>query len=155
LKKERLSVVSARLEMFIYPTEDREKALAALINLVPPEVRNRLLMKRESFRSHYGYSLEKIRIELSGNDAKAFAKYLEKLSGSNTIQEIIQTLETRTDDRNLYLRVSKQAAYGGRVELYAKDPGGQIRIKITYSSNYLPKGGLIRAIREKGIGVSE
>ena len=132
MRKERLSVVSVCLEMFIYPTEDREKALAALINLIPPEIRSRLSIERESFRSHYGYSLEKITIKLSNNDARAFAKYLEKLSGNNTIREIIRTLETRTDDRNLYLRVSKQAAYDSRVELYAKDPGGQIRIKITY-----------------------
>ncbi len=155
MRKKGLCVISALLEMFIYPTEDKEKALAALIKLVPQEVRDRLLIERTSFKSHYGYSLEKATIKLSDKEAAAFAKYLEELLDDSSVMKINQTLETRTDDRNLYLRVSKQEAYEGRIRLYDKDPGGQIRIRITYSSSYLPKGGLVRAIREKGIGISE
>ncbi|HIE23476.1 MAG TPA: hypothetical protein EYP68_04525 [Candidatus Korarchaeota archaeon] len=155
MKKRGLSVVSAHLEMFVYPTEDREKALAALLNLIPPNLREGLSIERKSFRSHYGYTLDKTVVKLSGDDAVAFTRYLQELLDEESMAEICQTLETRTDDRNLYLRISKQEAFQGRVRLYAKDPGGQIRIRVTYSSSYLPKGGLIRAIREKGIGISE
>ncbi len=155
MRKKGLSVVSAHLEMFVYPTEDKERALSALLNIIPPNLREGLSIERKSFRSHYGYTLEKTVVRLSGDDALAFTRYLEELLDEAAMVEIDQTLETRTDDRNLYLRVSKQEAYRGKVRLYAKDPGGQIRVRITYSSNYLPKGGLVRAIREKGIGISE
>jgi len=154
LRKKGLCVISAYIESFIYPTEDKEKALTALINLTPPEIRDRLSVEKKSFRSHYGYYLEKTVIKLSGEEAIAFTRYLEKLLDDETKHEIVETLESRTDDRNLYLRISKQEAFEGKVKLYYKDPGGQIRIRITYSSNYLPKGGLVRAIREKGIGIS-
>ena len=154
MRKKGLCVISAYIESFIYPTEDKEKALTALINLTPPEIRDRLSVEKKSFRSHYGYYLEKTVIKLSGEEAIAFTRYLEKLLDDETKHEIVETLESRTDDRNLYLRISKQEAFEGKVKLYYKDPGGQIRIRITYSSNYLPKGGLVRAIREKGIGIS-
>ncbi|RLG51589.1 MAG: hypothetical protein DRO00_06995 [Thermoproteota archaeon] len=154
MRKKGLCVISAYIETFIYPTEDKEKALAALINLTPPEIRDRISIEKTSFRSHYRYSLEKVTVKLSEEDAAFFARYLDKLLDDETKQEIFQTLETRTDDRNLYLRVSKQEAFEGKARLYYKDPGGQIRIRITYSTNYLPKGGLVRAIREKGIGIS-
>ena len=154
MRKKGLCVISAYIESFIYPTEDKEKALTALINLTPPEIRDRLSVEKKSFRSHYGYYLEKTVIKLSGEEAIAFTRYLEKLLDDETKHEIVETLESRTDDRNLYLRISKQEAFEGKVKLYYKDPGGQIRIRITYSTNYLPKGGLVRAIREKGIGIS-
>ncbi len=154
MRKKGLCVISAYIESFIYPTENKEKALTALINLTPPEIRDRLSVEKKSFRSHYGYYLEKRVIKLSGEEAIAFTRYLEKLLDDETKHEIVKTLESRTDDRNLYLRINKQEAFEGKVKLYCKDPGGQIRIRITYSSNYLPKGGLVRAIREKGIGIS-
>ena len=154
MRKRGLCVISAYIEAFVYPTEDKEKALAALINLAPLEIRERLSIERISFRSHYGYTLEKITVKLLEEEADAFARYLEGQLDDETKQEILQTLEIRTDDRNLYLRVSKQEAFKGKVKLHYKDPGGQIRIRITYSSNYMPKGGLVRAIRDKGIGVS-
>ena len=66
MRKKGLCVISAYIESFIYPTEDKEKALTALINLTPPEIRDRLSVEKKSFRSHYGYYLEKTVIKLSG-----------------------------------------------------------------------------------------
>ncbi len=149
----KVKVVSAQLDMFIYPTENKERALRALMNLIPQDLRERVPIERSSFKSHYGYSLEKASVKLIGKDARALISHLESMMDEETAEEISRTLEMRTDDRNLYIRVNKQDAFEGRIKLHGRDPGGQIRIKITYFG-YLPKGGLIRAIRERGIGIT-
>ncbi|MEM4564720.1 MAG: RNA-binding domain-containing protein, partial [Desulfurococcaceae archaeon] len=62
---------SLKLRAFIYATESEEKVLKALLNLIPPELRDRVAVSRQLVKGHHGNPIVLVQAVLQGGDAEA------------------------------------------------------------------------------------
>lgn len=100
------------LRAFCYATEDDKRVEGALRTFLPPEFE---VMRTENT----GYHGDRI-VVLSARVERAdeMRHVLDRLSDLDTAQQLADELGERVDDNcSLFLRVDKQAAFGGDVRL--------------------------------------
>ncbi len=114
-----------KVSAVVHSTEDREKVGEAISTLFPFEFE----IAVSKAKGHYGNPMEYLEVELTkSSEIKKFWKNLLELLGEQ-VEEILRTLEDRIDDQNiLHIRVDKQKAYLGEVELTSG--GDPIAIKL-------------------------
>ncbi|MEM1928240.1 MAG: RNA-binding domain-containing protein [Acidilobaceae archaeon] len=127
-----MSVSSAVLRTHVHATEDREKVLAALRNTLPPSLRETVEVESESYEGHYGNRIEVLTVELrDSEEAGALLSYLLESLGDADRRLLLATLAERVDESgSLYLRLDKQSAYRGVLELSDGDDVIKIEIRV-------------------------
>ncbi|HKM76908.1 MAG TPA: RNA-binding domain-containing protein [Candidatus Bathyarchaeia archaeon] len=123
-------VQSVEISTIIHATEDPEKVQAALDTVFPPTLRK--LFTRRYLEGHHGNPIITINAKLSkAADIKQFTQhFLPKLSRDERLK-ILRDLILLTDaEGNLFIRVDKQSAFQGLMQLTEHDP---IRVKIKFS----------------------
>jgi len=124
----RFSPINAMIQAHIHATEDEEKVLEAIRNILGGDIDFDL--KREEFTGHHGNPI--IRLEISIKNKKFVKKVFEniftKMSGFLEDQWIIDRFDKRS--KKLYLRLDKQKAFLGETKLgYGDDV---IRVIFTF-----------------------
>lgn len=131
---------NVKLRTFAHATEDRSRVEAALTF-----VSGSRDMECEMLKGHHGNPLAKITIFLKKRgDLDSF---LNSIKDAEILPEILRTLDRRVDGYGtLYIRLSKQAAYEGRIEIAEKDDAISVRAKVkAYPAS---KTEAIRLLRE-------
>jgi RNA binding exosome subunit len=143
MKVERI-VVSA----MVHSTENREKVAEAMATLFPFE------FEIVSFpaKGHFGNPIEYLEVEITKRkQIKDFWNYFMELLGEQKIF-VLNTIENRIDDEGFfYIRVDKQKAYLGEVEL--TEGGDAIVVKaklVTYPRRKEKLVEFARELVEKG-----
>ena len=126
-----LKVASAEFSVIAHATESIDKVQAAVLNLLPSDLRGRITFKQNETTGHHGNPIfafrfiltdpEEIKRFLTG--AAARLSSLDRIDLSNEFDKSIDS------DGNLYLRFSKQAAFFGKVQLKQEDA---IKLKIKF-----------------------
>ncbi len=131
LGNRRIRVSRVELSTFYHSTEDPNKVRKALLNLIPERLRSEAVIKEVITHGHYGNIIGVLRVELSGGDASETLKHIICSLSSIDRKILIATLSNRVGHRpsHLYIRVSKQDAFMGRVELM--DGDDVVRIVVT------------------------
>jgi len=140
------------IEAFCHATEDLNKVKQALLNVIPSEIRNKIVLTREGLKGYFGNPITIIRADINDpNKASLVVKYLAENLSDEDKQVINDTLDLRIDGSgNLYLRLDKQSAYYGCLRL-APFSDDIIKIKILLP---LSKCGIQEARRHlKSIGL--
>lgn len=121
---------NVRLRTFAHATEDRSRVEAALTF-----VSGSGEVECEMLKGHHGNPLTKITVFLKKR--KDLDRFLDRIKDAKILPEILRTLDKRVDgDGTLYVRLSKQAAYEGRIETTEKDDAISIRAKVkAYPAN--------------------
>ncbi len=113
-----------------YSTEDPEKVARAIETLIPFEFE----IKASNATGHYGNPIKFLEVELrKKREIKTFWNHLmEKLNEEREI--LLEFIEELVDeDGVLYIRIDKQSAYLGKVELAGTSDSIMVRIKlVTY-----------------------
>lgn len=120
-------------QVFAYATEDGDKVEKALFNIVPNILIEKVTVKKNTVRGHLGDPITVITAKLDGKRrTETFIKHLaEKLTGSAK-RKLSERLHKIVDDKgNLFLRLSKQAAFLNRIQLGHKDV---IKVKIHFTA---------------------
>ncbi len=128
-------VRSLSLEAFVHATEDPRKVKKAVLNLIPPELRDSVNLLEASVRGHYRNPIRILKLEVSDpSKAQRVITYIaEGLRGADK-RYIQSTLSLRVDEtRTLYLRFNKQEAYLGRLRL--DDSNDVIRLRVKLASS--------------------
>lgn len=128
----RSRVSRVELETFCHATEDESKVIAALLNLVPEEVRKRAerRVRISSLRGHYGNPIKVIRLSISKpSDAERILAHILTSMSSDDLRYVLDTLEERVDLPHVYLRIDKQSAYLSAPRPLAGDD--VIKVKVT------------------------
>jgi hypothetical protein len=115
----------------VYSTEDFNKVGKAISALFPFEFK----MNARNVKGHYGNPMKYLETEISNkSEIKKFWSHFISLLGNKEILK--NTLEERLDEQNvLHIRIDKQKAYLGRIELAEKGDAIVLRAKIvTYPS---------------------
>ena len=132
-----------KVSAVVHSTEDREKVGEAISTLFPFEFE--ILVSK--VKGHYGNPMEYLEVELKkSGEIKRFWRNFVELLGSQ-INEILDALEERIDDQNiLHIRVDKQKAYLGEVELsYGGDP---IAVKVKLVTFPAKREAIVEFARE-------
>lgn len=115
-----------------HATEDLEKVLAAIKNTVPKDLWGEFEknVSMDTLEGHYGNPVTRIVARFRGRDAEHVARYIISRFERADFETLIYTLDRRFDRRSrIYVRISKQDAYLGRIRLM--DGDDIIRVMLT------------------------
>lgn len=149
--KEALSISSAEVSVFSYSTEDEAKVRRAVSNILPKELSEGVTFSSQNLRGHYKDRIISLKAELKSG-TRAFAHRLMGHLSSVDRRRLLDELDMRIDrSGNLYLRLNKQEAFLGHIELGESDP---IRVKFRFRSSgrrvttYSIRGALLGLFEE-------
>ncbi len=116
-------VRSVELATHAHATEDVSRVAKALLNLLPPEIRENVRPRSSTLEGHHGNPIVRIEVSLSDDAAEEAVRWIGgRLSESDKLL-LDTSFESRYDERHgrLFLRFSKQDAYLGRIRLMDGD----------------------------------
>lgn len=111
------------LRVFAHATEDPERVLTAVRNLLPSESVDSIVFRRSSLSGHHGNPI--VLFEARVKDRKLVQAVFAKLcSGLGLMDKEVLAGEIsgHLERGNLYLRLDKQSAFLGEVRLGSVDP---------------------------------
>jgi len=116
-------VLRVELAVHAHATEDPGRVRAALLNLLPEELRGRVRVEESVVEGHYSNPIRRMVARLEGGDAEAFLRYLASRLGGQERRVLRFMLESRYDEKSgrFYLRLGKQDAYLGEVRFVDGD----------------------------------
>jgi RNA binding exosome subunit len=111
------------IRVFAHATEELEKILNAVRNIIPEELVETITFKKTSLTGHHGNPITLLEARVKEKNAvqaifKKLASSLSPLDKELLRNEIRQHL----DGGNLYIRLDKQSAYLNEVKLRTTDP---------------------------------
>ena len=135
-----MRMVEARV--YVHATEDRDKVLKALLEAFPGGLRGRIRLGEERYEGHYGNPIVVLTGSLhGGEEARETLVYIASRLPSHDLDYLTGTLEDRVDREGaLYIRLSKQEAYLGRLRILESDDVVRVIFRFT--------GGRRKAIEE-------
>jgi RNA binding exosome subunit len=126
-------IIHVELSFFAHATEDRDKVLKAVRNLLPAEFVEEVDISRKNLKGEYGNPIvfHKAMIrnpELAETIIRNIGLNLSPLDKETLSDE----LDLRLKKGNLYLRLDKQAAFKGKIKLCKSDP---IRLRVRFRTS--------------------
>ena len=127
-----LSISSAEVSVFSYSTEDEKKVKTAVLNTLPRELWGVVKFSSQILKGHYNDRMIVLRAGLK-REAQSFAHHLLRHLSPMDRRRLLDELDSRMDSSgNLYIRLNKQEAFLGYIELGESDP---IWIKLKFKSS--------------------
>jgi len=120
------------LRVFAHATEDPEKVLTVLRNILPEELSENAVFQKTSLTGHYGNTITLFRTKLT--DKQALPTALQKIGAGLTAldkETLERNMRLHLEKGNLYIRFDKQSAYLTEVRFSQNDP---IHFKIHFKN---------------------
>jgi hypothetical protein len=123
------------ISFIVHVTEDIQKALKAVRNLLPDLYRDNVSFKKEKLWGHHKNLIILVKTTIKKkNFGHAFIENLYNKLNISDKDELSKGFKKRLDNKKMFfLRLDKQKAYLGKIKLSSIDP---IRIKIKL--NFFP-----------------
>lgn len=126
------AVQSVEISAIAHATDDLEKVQAALTTILPESLKGRQLFTRRYLEGHYRNPITTFEARFTKPaDVEVFtSNFFRQLSKSEKLR-IERDLALHSDpEGNLYVRIDKQRAFRGIIELGEEDP---IRIRLKFN----------------------
>ncbi len=128
----KIKITYAEISTTIHATEDEEKVLRAVENILPKHLK--AAMKNNlhvtEAKGYYGNPMKRLTITLESSDAENLYKHIIGGIDDLDFENLIATIDQRFDGKNkIFIRLSKQDAYLSNLKLL--DRGDVIRILFT------------------------
>jgi RNA binding exosome subunit len=110
------------IRVFAHATEDLDKVLTAVRNVLPPEKIDNIVFKRTNLTGHHGNPI--VLFETRIKDKSTVQAVFEKLSsGLGTLdkEQLNSEISRHLEKGNLYIRIDKQSAYVNQIKLSTED----------------------------------
>lgn len=120
------------MRVFAHATEDPEKVLAAVRNLLPVELEEAVIFKKTRLTGHHGNPI--VFFEAKLVDKQALPDVLRKIGSCLTSldrEQLESDLRLHLEKRDLYLRFDKQFAFRGEARFSRDDP---VRFKVHFKN---------------------
>ena len=132
------------IEGFIQATEDPERVLLAIRNIIPPELReNNISMEKVRGVFHNPIIIVRARYSQQGRE---ILEYIAQNLGEADKNYLLQSLNRRIDKGNLYLRFGKQALYQNKMKI--KDEKDTVKVRIGFSRQVSKPDKIKELLRE-------
>lgn len=145
-------VVSIELSAIAHATESIEAVEKSIRNILPIEICDSIQFTRRYLKGHHNNPLTILNLNIRGKDeTKLILENLFRLMDQTEKDKLILEFENFLDEKeNLYIRLDKQEAFGGKVTFTSKDP---VRLKIK-TEVWHPTPQKVREIFQR-LGMSE
>jgi RNA binding exosome subunit len=133
--------------VFAHATEDAEKVLAGVRNILPVELGESAVFKNTQLTGHHGNPI--VLFETKLTDKQALPGVLRKIGAGLPVldkETLGSALKLHLEKRNLYLRFDKQFAFQGEVRFSQNDP---IHFKIHFKNKTFEE--IVAICREAGL----
>lgn len=152
MKKPNLAI-SVQLSCFIHATEEEERVVTALRNVLPEELRNyeQAYLKKSVNYGYYGNPIILLQVEFTGSEADKVVYHIFMHLPKEDLEEIFRDFENRFAKGRLYLRLDKQEAYYGGLRISVSDD--VIKCVIKFKPHLRKQEDIERALREQGIKI--
>ncbi|MEM2110756.1 MAG: RNA-binding domain-containing protein [Candidatus Bathyarchaeia archaeon] len=117
------SISHVEISLFAHATENEEKVLGAVQNIIPSEYREKITFSRDRLKGEYGNPITFLKTQI--RNEKIADALLRNISLNLTTldkENLLQELDLRLQKGNLYIRLDKQAAFLGKIKLLSADP---------------------------------
>ncbi len=111
------------LRVFAHATEDPDKVLTSVRNLIPQESVDTVAFRKASLTGHHGNPITLLETRIK--EKKVAQQLMEKLSSGLSIldkESLNSEIDQHLEKGNLYLRLDKQSAYLNELKLGMTDP---------------------------------
>ena len=119
----KFSISYIETRVFKHATEEANKVLKAVYNLLPEETSNNVVFKKTTLTGHYGNPIIVFTTKI--DDKRVIKAFIEKLAVNlNPFdkEELEKDIKRYVDKSNLYIRFDKQYAYLKKYKLGHSDP---------------------------------
>jgi len=115
-----------------HATDDLDKVQYALRSILPAVLRDREVFTRRYMQGHYGNPIVTFDARLTrSSEVEEFIQHFMRLVPKTDKLRITRDIDLHADsDGNLYVRVDKQQAFRGVIQLGDEDP---IRIRVKFT----------------------
>jgi RNA binding exosome subunit len=128
-----LPVAYVDVRFCAHATEDVDKVMEAVQNVLPSDHIEDVSFKRNNLEGHYGNPITFFDTRIKGkNIVRALVENLSVNLSSLDKEELSRTINRCVEKGSLYIRLDKQAALKGKIKFAASDP---IRIRIRFRKN--------------------
>ena len=132
---------------FAHATEDTEKVMTAIRNVLPSQLVDTIVFRKTSLTGHHGNSITLLeaRVKERKTTQAFFAELCSKLSILDK-QHLSDEIEQHLDKGNLYLRLDKQSAFLNEMKLGTED---SIHLQIHFKKHSADE--VLTVCRESGL----
>jgi RNA binding exosome subunit len=135
------------VRVFVHATEEEDKVLAALWNVLPSNLQGNVPLKKTNLMGHHGNPITLFEVKVKDkNHIKAFLEHLASRLSSLDKEVLGREIDRHIDGSSLYLRLDKQSAYLNEVKLGTIDP---IHFRLRFGKSGAK--AIIKACKEIGI----
>ena len=142
-----LSIAYVDIRFFAHATEDLDKVVEAVQNILPSDHVEDITFNRSKLEGHYGNPITIFETRIK--DKEMIRTLVENLSANLSSldkEELDREIRRCVEKGNLYIRLDKQAAFQGKIKLVTSDP---IRIRIRFRKSKIED--IIEVCREIGM----
>ena len=143
----KLPIAYIEIRVLANATEDPEKVLTAVRNILPEELSEGIIFQKTALTGHHGNPIILFRTKLT--DKQALLSVLEKIGAGLTPLDkdtLEKNLKLHLEKRNLYIRFYKQSAYNSKFRISHNDP---IHFKIHFKNKIFSE--IIEICRNAGV----
>jgi RNA binding exosome subunit len=142
-----LPIAYVDVRLCAHATEDLDKVMQAVHNILPNEYLEEIVFNRSSLEGHYGNPITFFETRIK--DKKTIKALVEQLAANLSVldkNELDRIIHLCIEKGSLYIRLDKQAAFKGKTKLVTSDP---IRIRIRFRKSKIED--VIAVCREIGM----
>ena len=128
-----LHVAYVDVRFCAHATEDPDKVMEAIHNILPSDNIEDISFKRSGLEGHYGNPITFFETRIKDKETiRALVENLSANLSSLDKEELDRTINRYVEKGSLYIRLDKQAALQGKIKLVTSDP---IRIRIRFKKS--------------------
>ncbi|MFA5365435.1 MAG: RNA-binding domain-containing protein [Candidatus Bathyarchaeia archaeon] len=142
-----LPVAYVDIRFSAHATEDVNKVVAAVRNILPTEEDEEFEYNQSVVEGHYGNPITFFEARI--DDSKLISRLIENLAANLSSldkEELTREINRCVEKGNLYIRLDKQTAFLGKLKLVTSDP---IRVRIRFRKSKLED--VIQICKEFGL----
>jgi RNA binding exosome subunit len=129
----RTDILYVELGFLAHATEDRDKVLTAVHNLLPAESVDEVSISQKNLKGEFGNPIALFETKIKNPEViEALLRNIGLGLSSLDKETLLEELELRLTKGNLYLRLDKQAAFKSKFKLCLADP---IRLRIKFRTS--------------------
>ena len=129
--KSKISYIN--LGFFAHATEDQNKVLKAVKNILPPRYADKVSFSKKSLKGDYGNPIIFFKTQIKDPEiAESFLSNISSNLPAIDKEELLRHLDLHLSKGSLYIRLDKQEAFRGKFRLCRADP---IRIQIRFKTS--------------------
>ena len=142
-----LPVAYVDVRFCAHATEDLDKVMEAIHNILPSDNIEDISFKRSGLDGHYGNPITFFETRIKDKETtRALVENLSANLSSLDKEELGREIHRYVEKGSLYIRLNKQAALQGKIKLVTSDP---IRIRIRFKKSKIED--VIEICREIGM----